>query len=89
MRRYRRNPLTAGRIIDGQAFVVTSADNRLHTLNSTASELWRRAPEGFDLDAATAMMVATFEIDEEIARRDIEVCLADLVERKILDVEEA
>ena len=33
MARYRRNPQTAGRIIDGQAFVVTPADNKLHTLN--------------------------------------------------------
>src|SRR5438045_8214719 len=40
MRRYRRNPQTAGRVIDGQAFIVTPDDNKLHTLNGAATQLW-------------------------------------------------
>ena len=46
MARYRRNPQTAGRVIDGQAFVVTPDDNKLHTLNGAATLLWQLTAAG-------------------------------------------
>ena len=85
MRRDRRNPHTAGRVVDGLAFVVTPDDNKLHTLNGSATKLWtiaKGAPITAD-DAARAL-VETYEIDAETARADAIACLEDLVARAIL-----
>jgi hypothetical protein len=87
MRRYRRNPQLAARIIDGQAFVVTPDDNRLHTLNSTGTLLWSMTAAGVTADDAALALCAEFEIDEPTARRDAEKCLDDLVARQILIVD--
>lgn len=89
MRRYLRNPQTAGREIDGQAFVVTPDDNKLHTLNEAATELWRLAGGGISAGDAAAALADAFEVDRETAHRDAETCLDDLVARQILIVESA
>ena len=85
MRRYRRNPLIAGRVIDGLAFVVTPDDNKLHTLNEAATLLWNRAGTGeLSVDDAAAALCSEYEVDEATARGDAEACLDDLVKRQIL-----
>lgn len=84
---YRRNPQTAGRIIDGLAFVVTPDDNKLHTLNTTATYVWQLASEGCTADRAADALTARFEVDRDRALRDIEICLSDLVGKQILIIE--
>jgi hypothetical protein len=87
MIRYRRNPQTAGRVIDGLAFVVTPDDNKLHTLNGAATHLWRLAQQGLSADDATAALCDEYEVDRETASRDAAACLDDLVARQILVVD--
>jgi hypothetical protein len=85
--RYRRNPQTAGRVIDGQAFVLTPDDNRLHTLNEAATRLWELAREGCTAEQAAEALVARYEVDAETARADAASFLDDLVARRILSAE--
>jgi hypothetical protein len=87
MRRYQRNPQTAGRVIDGQAFVVTPDDNKLHTLNGAATQLWVLAANGISSDDATNALCTEYEIDRETAARDATECLDDMVARQILVAE--
>jgi hypothetical protein len=87
MARYRRNPQTAGRIIDGQAFVVTPDDNKLHTLNGAATMLWTLAAQGTSTEDAAAALLREYEVDDATARADAAACLEDLVARRILLVE--
>lgn len=87
MARYRRNPQTAGRIIDGQAFVVTPDDNKLHTLNDAATMLWTLAAQGASIDDAAALLCKEFEVDAVTAQTDAAECLDDLVARRILLLE--
>jgi hypothetical protein len=82
--RYQKNPLTAGRIIEGQAFVVTADNNRLHTLNSTATHLWKLADSGFTAEEAADDLCRHFAVDRDTALADLEEVLPDLVERQIL-----
>jgi hypothetical protein len=84
MRRYRRNPHCAGRIVDGLAFVITPDDNQLHTLNGSATALWTLALRPVSADDAARALVDAYEIDEDTARRDASECLDDLVRRDIL-----
>lgn len=83
-RRYRKNPLTAGRVIDGLAFVVTPDDNKLHTLNATATELWSLAGQGVTAEDAAAALSRDYEVDAATALADARACLDDLVKRQIL-----
>jgi Coenzyme PQQ synthesis protein D (PqqD) len=87
MQRYRRNPQTAGRVIDGLAFIVTPDDNKLHTLNGAATHLWRLATTAISPDDATEALCAEYEIDRDTASRDAVACLDDMVARQILVVE--
>ena len=87
MRRYLRNPQTAGRVIDGQAFIVTPDDNKLHTLNGAATQLWQLAASAISIDDAVAALTREYEVDRETAQHDAEACLDDMVARQILVVE--
>jgi len=84
--KYHRNPQTAGRLIDGMAFVVTPDDNKLHTLNNTATKLWELAGEddGCTVDSGASELVKHFQVGEAQAKTDVSVCLDDLVRRQIL-----
>ncbi len=74
---YRKNPLSAGRVVDGLAFVVTAEDNKLHTLNSTGTELWRLAqgPEGVSIDSGASKLVQLFDVELSLAKEDVAECL--------------
>ena len=82
--KYRRNPQTAGRVIDGLAFVVKPDDNKLHTLNATATDLWNLAASGCTKEEAAAALTKRYQVSEEQALRDVKCCFDDLVARQIL-----
>jgi hypothetical protein len=85
MASYRQNPRTAGRVIDGLAFVVTPHDNRLHTLNATGTVIWSLADQAVSLDDLAAGLTRRFAVDAERARADAAAFCADLVARGILE----
>ena len=84
---YRQRSNTAGRVINGLAFVITPDSNRLHTLNATAAEIWRLAKSGCTVDEAAAHLEENYRVDYEAARRDAATCCDELVNRGILVVE--
>jgi len=84
---YRKHPLTAGRLVDGLAFVVTAEDNKLHTLNDTASHLWQLCDDGLTVEAAAESLVESFDVALTTARNDARECLDELVSRDILTIE--
>ncbi|MBK9072020.1 MAG: PqqD family protein [Myxococcales bacterium] len=81
---YRRNPLTAGRIVDGQAFVITPDNNKLHSLNATATHLWVAAASGLTLPQAATALCDEFDVTFDTALADAARCMDDLVARGIL-----
>jgi hypothetical protein len=84
--KYRQNPRTAGRVIDGLAFVVTPDDNKLHTLNATGTEIWRQAETACTLDELAAALARRFAVEPAQARGDAGRFCSDLVARGILEV---
>ncbi len=84
MKIYKKNPLTAGRVIDKVAFVVTPEDNKLHNLNESATELWQLAATGCSLSVATEYLLDNFDVEAEQAKKDALECFEDLVQRHIL-----
>ena len=83
---YQQNPRTAGRVIDGLAFIVTPDDHKLHTLNATGTHIWELAAKGCTLPEVADSLSKRFQVDEASARSDAERFLDDLVGRGILSV---
>jgi hypothetical protein len=71
-------------VVDGLAFVITPDDNKLHSLNAAATEIWTLAEDGCSAARAADRLVECYEVDRETALRDAEQFCADLVERGIL-----
>ncbi|MBI4511685.1 MAG: PqqD family protein [Deltaproteobacteria bacterium] len=82
---YRQNPRTAGRVVDGLAFVVTPDDNKLHTLNGTGALIWQLAENGCTLDEIVSAITSRYSVEPERARQDAETFATDLLRRRILE----
>ena len=83
MLRFERHPNVAGRVVAGLAFLVTS-DNRLQTLNATATRIWEAAKTPTNVDEVAALLCAEFDVSMDTARADVEECVGDLIKRSIL-----
>ncbi len=83
---YRQNPRTAGRVIDGLAFVVTPDDNKLHSLNATATYIWQLTETGRTVAEVAASLANRFDVDPDRARGDVARFCEDLRARGILEV---
>ena len=86
---YRKHPLTAGRVLDGIAFVVTADDNKMHTLNGSGSLLWQLGSDGLTVQEGAEAICAEYEIDLETARADVQECLRSFVDQGLMVAEEA
>lgn len=87
--RYERSSQLASRVVDGLAFIVTAKDNRLLTLNSTATFIWEALSTPRTVDEVAASLSQRFEVNLESAQADVAECFSDLVERQILVAKEA
>ena len=81
---FRQNPRTAGRVIDGLAFVITPDDSKLHALNRTGTRIWELAGDGCTLEQVAEMLARQFAVEAPRARADAEQFCMDLVQRGIL-----
>ena len=80
---YQRHPQLAGRIVDELAFVVT-ANNKLQTLNSTATRIWELVATPKACGDIANALVEEFEVTYDVALSDVQECVEDLVRRNIL-----
>ena len=65
------------REVSGTCFVVPIASReidfqKLSTLNKTATFLWRQCESGADKEELVSALLAQYEVDEEVARRDVD-----------------
>ncbi len=81
---YKRHPNTAGRVIDGLAFIVTPDSSRMHTLNPTATFLWELARAGFTAADGARALADQYEVEEAAALSDLKECVDAMVARHIL-----
>ena len=85
----RHHPESAGRVLDGEAVVVTPADSRMHTLNEVGTFLWDRADGARSVAELAEAVEARFEVDAQTARSDTAQFVADLEALGILVLDEA
>jgi hypothetical protein len=65
-----RNPRTASRVIDGRAIVISVDQNRLYTLNPTASRIWESLGNGSSVEELAAELCKAYQVDSARARHD-------------------
>ncbi len=86
MKRYQRNPQIAARIIDGEAFAVTT-DSKLHALNEQATVLWDHLKETVTAEELATELVKQFQVEMPQALQDVKRCLDNMVARQLVVLE--
>jgi coenzyme PQQ synthesis protein D (PqqD) len=82
MSKYRQNPRTADRVIDGVAFVVTPDQQAFYTLNGVGTRIWQLAARAVTLDEIVGFLIDRFDVPSpEQARADAAAFCAHLVAR--------
>lgn len=88
--RVRQASRIAARSIDGKAVIVVIDTQGLHTLNEVGTFVWERLGAG-PLDAAALVEAVTeeFEVERDVASRDVVAFLERMSTVGAIEVEEA
>lgn len=76
------------RIVQGERFLLTAGDNRLHNLNEVGSRIYDLADGRRSVEEIIALIVAEYDVGEDQARRDCLDYLAELETRGLMTMEE-
>lgn len=71
-KRYKRAPECAHRVIEGEAFVVSSRTGGVHLLNEVGTFIWSLLDGTNTLGDIAAAIMDEFEADNAVARADLE-----------------
>ena len=81
-----RNEDAAGRIVDGEAVVLTLADAEVNVMNSVGTRIWELVDGTRTVGDIAAVISAEFEVSTEEALADAGEFLAELADKKMLDI---
>jgi len=62
---------TAFRMVDGEMIVVSASGSNIIGLNETGALVWEMADGSHSIEEIVAAVCATFEVEGEMARRDV------------------
>ena len=68
---YRQKKSTIFKEIDGVIYILDHRTNTIHTLNTTASFLWRQLATPHTLQELCTLVCNTFAVEKRAARQDI------------------
>jgi hypothetical protein len=74
----------AGKVIDGEAIIINAVTGRYYSLDESACVAWVHLAAGSAPSAAVAAILARYEVDEEVVRRDLEALVERLVAEDLL-----
>lgn len=76
-----------GRILDGEAVVVTIADGLKHDLNPVGTLIWSLSDGAHTVAQIAEAVVEAWEVTPEVGLEDTETFVARLVELGILELD--
>lgn len=79
-------PDVLSRVLDGEAVLLDLASGTYFGLNQVGTEVWSLIASSNDVAAITAGLLEVFEVDEQTARRDLEVLLVELHDRGLVEL---
>lgn len=72
------------RIIDGEMFIVTPFNKTLHNLNETGTFIFQQIEKKKSQDEIIDRICEEFEVEREIAKKDVEDFIEKLKKKQIL-----
>src|SRR5206468_3806894 len=69
---------------EGEAVVVTPHDSTLHTFNEVGSRILDLADGTRTLQGIVDVIVTEYDVDPEVAAKDAEALVSELVEKRVL-----
>ena len=82
--RFRVDPETTGKIIDGEAVIIHLGTGYYYSLNPSGSELWELISKGHGVAAMARSLSVRYGLGEDRARRDVEALLGRLLEEGLV-----
>jgi hypothetical protein len=73
------------REVDGEILLLDTESNLIHQLNTTASFIWRICQEGASAGEIAARVAENFDVEEDIARADLEKTIDQFRALKIVE----
>lgn len=70
--------------LDDDIVVLDLRSSRYLRLNDTAALLWRRLETGATRDQLVAAIVEEYDVEPDVAQRDVDAALASLLEHELL-----
>ena len=80
-----RHPATASRVFNGEAVIISPAENVVRMLNPVGSRIWELCDGSHTLDQIAIALTEEFDVDLIHARQSVTDFVTDLVDKKILD----
>ena len=84
--RLRQTPRCAFQVIDGTAFVVMPRDRMLHMLNEVGTHIWKLVEKERALEEIVDSVITTFEVEDDVAGRDVRGFLEEMLERDLVEI---
>lgn len=81
---WQRNPALAWREIDSETVIISPGESVMHELNDTGSLVWRNIDGHRNAEELAALLVAEYEVTEDVALADTLSLLEELSTRKLL-----
>lgn len=82
-------PRVVSRLIEGQAILLDTTQDRLERLNAVGTFIWARIKEKrHDIDAIHAALLDEFAVEPDQARADLEAFIAALAARAMIRMED-
>lgn len=79
---------TASRVVEGSAVVIVIDQQKLHTLNEVGTFVWNEAgPDGRSVDDIIGAVVEEFEVERDVASKDVLGFVEQLIGLGALEVE--
>jgi hypothetical protein len=81
---YSPSPDAMYQLLGGEAVLLNMKTEQYFGLDSVGTRVWEVVAQTGTLELIVATLIAEYEVDEAVLRRDIEALLAELVQAKLV-----
>jgi hypothetical protein len=79
-----KSPMTASRIMDGEAVIIMPQDNEVKILNEVGSRIWDVLDGSQDIDQIISVISDEFDVTRDKALQDITEFIRELYQKNMV-----
>lgn len=76
----------AAKVIDGEAIIINLVDGSYYSMDEVGAVVWDRIQEGWTVEQIVGSVAASYDVDETVARKDVEALCDRLVDEGLVVV---